>query len=233
MMIEHCPAARDLLALAESEPGEAGDEGLTRHAASCPRCRSLLAAYGGFTAMASRESRRDEEQVVARLRASLEKRILGQRPSPERRARRGIDRREGWLRLLVPACGAAAILLAAFLVFRSETDRPSPVPVLREGPGVSPRTAVLALPVQVLPDGRIMLAWNRVPTADSYRVRILDAGLRELAALAAGPDTSLVLDPPSVVGGEPSAAYWQVEALFRGDRVGDSVPKRLPTPSNR
>lgn len=234
MTTEPCPRIADLLVLA-GRPGDDPAQGpLWDHATACPRCRGLLAAYDAFTRAAPSADRAPgEEKVVARLRGVLEERIRRAGVDTVEPARRYTPRpRAAWLRLLLPACGATAIVLALFLWMRDEPTPGRYRAALRAEPGDEGRASLLALPVRPLPDGRIEMIWHRLPAADAYRVRILDLGLRTLQVLPAGSDTSMVLDP-SHLAGEGPAVYWQVEALRSGDRIGDSVPARLNAPRTR
>jgi hypothetical protein len=199
------------------------------HLRSCPRCRSLLAEYEAFAAIgepAQGQVAPGEEEAAHRLQNLLKSRI--QEPRPPAPARPAQARRSSpwWSRFLIPALGATAVLAGAFLMFQDrllEMRHPS---ALRGLPEASMPGSVATLPPHWLERG-IELSWRRSPEADAYRVRILNAGLQELRAFPAGSDTMLILDPLALTR-LAGAAFWQVEALSRGDQLGESTPARLP-----
>jgi hypothetical protein len=216
-MTESCPPIRELLQL--GVPETAPSDPRWRHVNGCPRCRSLLRAYVAFTA--PDEPADGNSETAERLRGVLEERIRGTETARSSRRRAG-----GWLHLLVPAFGAAAILAGAFLLLRDEVPWSPHATVLREQPGVATRGMLATHPPHLLDGGGLELRWRPFPPADSYRVRLLDAGLQELGALAAGADTLLILEP-SRIAGPPRPIYFEVEALFEGDPIGTSAPRRL------
>lgn len=226
-MKERCPDPRDLLALAGGAPGARAQDGRWAHAQSCPRCQSLFAAHAAFARAPSwDESAPGEDAVAERIGAAIERAVLasgdGGRGAPIRRT--VPLRRSLWPRLFVPALGAAAIVVAAVLVLEETRPQHGGPSALREGsPTLAAHPGVLPLPVRRLEDGRIELAWRRHPSADGYRVRILDAGFEELQCLATGADTSVIFDPTE----DALRLYWVVEAYEGGDRIASSVACRL------
>jgi hypothetical protein len=236
-MPDPCPRVADLLELVGRPAQDLEQDWRWNHAQTCPRCRSLLAAYASFAARESGEKVPGESGAVPRLNLFLQRRILGARPDPTRagatsQARGRFRLFSRWPRLLVPAFGAAAILIGAFLLVRDDLPAVLHTSALREGPGRSATENVTALPPRVLDGGGIALRWRRIPSAEAYRVRLLDAGLEKVLDLSAGPDTLLVLEQ-SLLAKQASAVFWQVEALSQGDRIGDSAPARLPREGNR
>ncbi len=172
------------------------------------------------------------------------------RPSPRgrlERAAQGPTRWGGLLqllrppRMLVPALGAAAILVGIVLIARDEPWWPrgsgwpgsSGGPVLREQPTSQEEPALSVFPARPLADGGVELRWSAIASADAYRVRILDPGLQEIACLDAGAETRMVIPAASLRTWSVQAAFWHVEALAQGDRIVDSAPTALPRDRDR
>jgi hypothetical protein len=220
-MTDPCLPIEELLALHEPSARDPH----WSHVRSCPRCRNLLAVYRAFVAEDGGESP-GEREAVPRLQAFLERQVRGEVPAVETGIRPFLRRRLG-LRVLIPAAGAAAILVAVVLFVRDELSSPFGTPTLREESGSPAAAGVVGLAPRVLDGGGIELRWKRNPAAETYRVRILDVGMREVRSLPAGPDTLVVVAPSQVAGLTPPV-FWQVEALVQGDRIGDSVPAALP-----
>lgn len=125
-----------------------------------------------------------------------------------------------------------AVVAGVFLLVRDELPWSFRAPALRENPGRPSTEFVAAFSPRRLGNGGVELRWRRMPSAEVYRVRLLDAGLQEVLELKAGPDTLLILDP-SLLAQKESAVFWQVEAFSQGDRIADSAPTRLPTRPGR
>jgi hypothetical protein len=225
-MTEPCLPLEELLALAESEAGDPRRD----HVNHCPRCRSRLTAYGFFTSLDRDDPCPGEGQAVVQLAATLRDRIGSgdlSRAAPARPKARG--RSPWWApRLLVPALGAAAIVAGVVLLVRDQLPSTPSAPALREEPASLREAVVAALPAQVLLDGSLELHWNVVSGADAYRVRLLDAGLEEIARFDAGQGSSFVLTVADLQAWSSRAAFWQVQALAEGDRIADSAPVALP-----
>lgn len=219
-MTEPCLRLENLLAIAAGEREDPRRD----HVRDCPRCRSRLKAYGLFTSLETQGACPGEERAVAQLTATLRDRIGVSESLPARPARV-----PWWTpRRLVPACGAAAILLGGFLLVQDDLRRPGGEPIAREAPA-SPLDAGLSpAPARPRADGALELSWSPVPGADAYRVRLLDAGLQELARFDAGARTSLALTAESLRAWSDRATYWHVQALAAGDPVADSAPQALP-----
>lgn len=231
-MTDPCPLLDDLLALAERPAQDAR----WNHVRACPRCRSRLAAYRAFSTTEEGEAPGGEDEAVPRLRAFLESRILGKPASTDFGARpsSGAGPGIGGLlksafnpRFLIPAGGAAAIVVAIFLIVRSELPGPSGPPIMREEPAGYATEAVITSPPRISSDGGIELRWRRTASAETYRIRLLDAGMQELRRIEVRSDTLLVLTA-SHLAGLKEPVFWQVEALREGDRIGDSAPSQLP-----
>jgi hypothetical protein len=75
-------------------------------------------------------------------------------------------------------------------------------------------------------DDSIVLSWDAVSGADSYRVVLLGEDLGEIARLEPAVELSARVD--AVVRGEKKPYYWQVVALADGGEVLTSDPQRLP-----
>jgi hypothetical protein len=212
------------------------------HVQACPRCRSLLAAARGFASREQGEACPGEGEAVLRIQAVLKSQLLGAEQDATRPESRSAASRSragsaggkwiaGSLRLAVgrrfvlPAFGAAAIVIGGFLLIRDELPWSFGPSVLREEPGVSSDVSLTALPPRALGGGGIELRWRRSTSAEAYRVRFLDAEMREVGSLSSGAETLLVV-PAAAPGGTVVPFFWQVEALSQGDKIGDSAPMR-------
>ena len=252
-MIDPCLPIGALLALPEEAPGEealrekvlpgeAAPDSQMAHVRACPRCRSLLAAARGFATREQGEACPGEGEAVLRIQAVLKSEILDAEQDATRPERRlAVSRTRagsaggggiaGFLRLalgrrfVLPAFGAAAIAIGGFLLVRDELPWSFGPSVLREEPGVSSNVSLSTLPPRALGGGEIELRWRRSASAETYRVRFLDAELREVGSLSSGAETLLVV-PAAAPGGSAVPFFWQVEALSQGDKIGDSVPMR-------
>lgn len=244
-MTERCPSIEEILRTAEI-PEPAGSEGSgdprMGHVRSCPRCRGIVLSFADFRAQSTREAQPGEDAAVARLRERVRS-LVAPGGSDAAREPAGVSRRlpgSPWgakrgmspLRFLIPAFGAAAILIGSFLIVREEiswNDARNRRSVEREiAPPATGRVIVLETPRRA-PGGGIELSWRAVQTVDSYRVRFLDAGFREVATLEAGSATSLTI--PSATWSDlmaANAAYWQMQGTVGGDPFADSVPTLLP-----
>ncbi len=225
-MNEPCPPLRDLLALyAGSGEGRWRD-----HARTCPRCRSRLAAYGLFAALAEDAPCPGEEQATTRVAQALHGLMpLRERPRfPGGKPFRDLFIRWWRRRWLVPAFGAAAIATGVFLMVRDELRWPAVEPSVREAPSGSPETTVTVLPPFRRADGAVEIRWKTVSAADAYRFRVLDSGLQEIAGHEIRTDTFLVLPEADVRAWVARGAYWQVRAYSGGDRIAESRPEGLP-----
>ncbi len=268
-MTERCPTLRELLALVDRVPGGDAAHGVSgapsqpppiptdagasnpplpddtwAHVRSCPRCRSLLAAYHEFESPQVRDRCEGEPEAVARLGAFLESMIVGPGAAPTVAAIPGARRLAGGrageatrvgeiFRLLtgsgrlVPVAGAAAIVAAVFLLVRGNVDTALRSTVLREQPAESAVGSIVVFPPRPVAGRGLELRWRRGGPDDTYRVRLLDSGMREVGCVEAGRETLLVL-ATSALTGPRLPVFWQVEALREGDRVGDSPPGELP-----
>ncbi|MCB1184379.1 hypothetical protein KDM41_13175, partial [bacterium] len=65
------------------------------------------------------------------------------------------------------------------------------------------------------------LTWRTGLPGSTYRVRVLDAALREVTLLSAGSDTALAV-AGDVLTGRPDTMFWQVDVLRDGDVVARS-----------
>ena len=131
-------------------------------------------------------------------------------------------------RLAIPLLGAASLIAGVFLLLRDSVPWRAGDTVIREEVVPGAGRPVVVFPARKLPDGTIALQWRAFPAADAYRVRLLDAGLLEVACVEAGPETTLVIPAPTAGPASGPAVYWQADALERADRLANSVPQPLP-----
>ena len=73
----------------------------------------------------------------------------------------------------------------------------------------------------------LVLRWDVVAGADSYRVSILAGDLAEITMLPPTTELSLRFDPRSLTG-DLRPWFWQVTALVDGGASLTSDPQRLP-----
>ena len=247
-MTDTCPPEKELLRLGpHAGPDDARDP-LWEHVRTCPRCRSVRKAHQLFLTKGT-ESPGDRE-AVGRLTSAIEDRILGSSAVPagrrETAATRSFPGRSFSLRdllrprVVVPALGAAAVLFGLVLIARDQAPwREAPwrsrSSVLRETAprditigsrrGPSTPNVLIPSPPRPLAQGRTELRWPRVPSADSYRVRLLGADLTVLRTVELGTDNSAVVDPsPS---GQPPAVFFEIEAVAEGETIAVSRPRVL------
>lgn len=218
--------------------GLAGDHPVRLHVETCARCRARYLSYRSFVGASGVESSTTAVQIAEAHVAldSLIVRHFGQPRAPEpvftsegtaHRNRRGALRRFRWIWVLTPAAGVA--LLAGYLTLDRLGGSPETI-VLRGGRA---RMFGLEQPVSLV-DGSIRLRWKSVPGAGSYRVQLLDAGLRLQAELPAVNDTMLVLPRGEVVPqGSAPQTLWRVTAYSGSRKIADSEVGALPGRQSR
>lgn len=129
--------------------------------------------------------------------------------------------RRGWIRIMVPAAAAAALVL----VWVGVTPRPT------EDAHRAPTVTEAAPPAPLAPVGRtaepLVMRWNGVPYADAYRVSLYDAA-GSLLWETETPRTAAA--PPPALELQPGASYfWRLEARVGRDRwVGSELVEFIP-----
>jgi hypothetical protein len=190
------------------------DDPKRRHAATCPRCSSLLFAYEEFVRADTVEAADPvaAEMQLERFIADHVEAAPPQRVSGSPRPGRG--RWFEFSMLRVAAIAAAVILAGVFLWQPWETK-----PIVYRG---EPSAQFSGLAATRAADGNIDVQWNAVKGADTYRVTILGEDLAEI----------MQMDPTSKLSARftagTSAYYWQVTALQEGAEIFTSDPQRLP-----
>jgi hypothetical protein len=230
-MSDRCPRIEELGEVLARPP----EDPVRRHVAECPRCQARLTTYEEFLRGAGEH---DEAQVAAavdRLGDALEREILGAgagaAPGAAPIAQRGRGGKILHFRSpLVRGALAAAAAVLLFVALDGLRDRPpddatAPGELrLRSEEAGRPAESVTLAEPRRLPDGGVELSWESHPGAGTYVVRILDAGLDEVARLPAGADLSLRLADETLQGllPGPGAYAWLVVALDGGDEVARS-----------
>lgn len=189
------------------------DDPRRRHAASCPRCSSLLFAYEEFTRANERADANvlEAEMHLARFIAKQVEETPPVRSS-------GAPRRGGrWFdfSMLRLAAIAATVMLVAVVVWHPWQSKE----IVYRGEASARFTGLSAAKDA---EGRVAMHWNAVKNADSYRVTILAQDLGEVTRLAPVTDLGAQVAPGS------NAYYWQVTALLEGAEILTSDPQRLP-----
>jgi hypothetical protein len=192
------------------------DDPRRRHAASCPRCSSLLFAYEEFVRADQRAdaSVAEAEAVLARFIATNIETAPAERISGA--PRRGRGRWFDFSFMKMAAVSAAVVLMAVVLVRWQPWESKS---IVYRG---EPSAQFSGLAAARSADGNLDVRWNAVPNADAYRVTILGADLAEITRLDPAPALSARLVPGA------NAYYWQVTALQEGAEILTSDPQRLP-----
>jgi len=209
------------------------DDPRRRHLDTCPSCRASMLAYRRFLAEPTDLPAVDLAAARRRLRTARADR-RSPLPTPETGRARRRPRLAPWGGAFPwrAALGAAAVglALAAAYVGHDPRHRSGGENSLRgsgnETPIVSP------YPAEVDQEGRVVLRWPRVATAERYRVIVHAQDLTPLATHLVEGDTLLVV-PISTLGDggvSGSTLYWQVTALRSGSVVATSqpIPFRIP-----
>jgi hypothetical protein len=201
----------------------APDHPLRRHAATCPRCSSLLFAYAEF-ARATPVDGANPADADRRLDAFIAREVERHHADPvpvSGAPRRGRGR---WFDVPVLRLAAvtAAIVLVAAVVWQWQPWGGDEI-VYRSGTGAAGGAITVEAP-RALEDGAAELAWSAVAGADVYEVMLLGPDLSELAVIPVRDATSVRVDRARMEG----AVYWQVGALREGGLVANSAPEPLP-----
>jgi hypothetical protein len=196
------------------------DDPRRRHAASCPRCSSLLFAYQEFMHADERAGANPvaAEMQLARFIATHVEEAPAERVSGTPRRERG-----RWFdfSMLKFAAVVAASVIVAVSVARWEPWQTKEI--VYRGEPAAHFTGVAATAAS---DGTIELHWDAVKNADAYRVTILSRDLVEIARLAPASQLTARYQVESNQSAPPY--YWQVTALQEGAEILTSDPQRLP-----
>jgi len=187
-----------------------------RHAASCPRCSSLLFAYEAFVQATPREGA-DPAAADAQLDRFIATHVVQDQPeriSGTPRRDRGRWFNFAFTKLVVAS--AAVVVMAVILVRWQPWESK---PIVYRGEQKLQFSGLIATRSN---DGTVELGWAAVAHADAYRVTILGADLSEITRLDPTPGLSTRL------GATTNATYWQVTALEEGAEILTSDPQRLP-----
>jgi hypothetical protein len=186
-----------------------------RHAASCPRCSSLLFAYEAFVHATPRDGA-DTAAADAQLDRFIATHVVQE---PERIS--GAPRRDRgrWFNFAFTklAVASAAVVVMAVILVRWQPWESKPIVYRGEQ-----KLQFSGLVATRSNDGSVELVWAAVTHADAYRVTILGADLSEITRLDPTPALSTRLGAPA------NAYYWQVTALEEGAEILTSDPQRLP-----
>ena len=230
-MIDRCLGDEEL---GELESLPAGDPGM-RHLEQCPRCRARLRSYREFMADAEPPATAREREARRELSAALDREILGvtasqdsvAEPSPVMPAWRPFQWLLGAPRhpLLRPALAIASVALVAFGVTQiaSQLGGGHPTGIVRGGTGNGVSATMIVARV-MLADGRPVLSWTRLDSAEDYQVLLFGAGLTEIGSINAGAESLLVLEPSRLPAATPreSALVCRIVARRGGDEIGHS-----------
>jgi hypothetical protein len=198
------------------------DDPRRQHAASCPRCSSLLFAYEEFVRANERADASERaganvaeaEAALARFIAAHIEAAPGERIAGAPRPGRG--RWFDFSLLRMTAALAAVVLVAVVLVRWQPWESRS---IVYRG---DQKAQFSGLSAARAGDGSVDLHWGAVPNADAYRVTILGADLTEITRLDPTPSLTARL------GAAEKGYYWQVTALEEGAEILTSDPQRLP-----
>lgn len=218
-----CPPVERLGALAALPDGHPDRV----HAAACPRCRALLAAWEDFRAGAGLDpaaaaadlDAAPDPDAESRLEAALEEALAA-----DARAARRARRRAAW-----PLLAAAAVLSVTGVWLAVTTQR---------GRAPEMRGAVeVAGPLEpaVAPDGSgsgAVVTWGALDPPADYEVVVTGPDLADLVTLPAGGATRLVLRRADLPGPPAPGAPLMLQVVARrgGTEVARSRTVTLPLP---
>ena len=202
------------------------------HVAQCPRCGALLDAYARFIEPGAEADAPHVAHADARLSAFLA-RTIGAAPEAVRTPTRTSWWAARFAPAMRPAFGfvVAAIVLGGIVVWPRLAEY-GPAEVLRGG-STDPNAPALHVRSAGLGVDGLHLAWNAVPGADAYEVRVYSERLDEIARLNANGDTVLTVSP-SALPFRPAAGQSllvRVDARARGELLASSPPTPLAVSS--
>lgn len=180
-----------------------------RHLQACARCRSRYLSYTEFLGADTVDAGARPQAARAHLDRLIEREFRPARP-----------RHASWRwRLMILAPATCAALAAVLLVTRPER-RDADVPVLR-GDVVPAGPRIVA--TVVADDGGLLLSWEPVAGATSYRIGIFDEGLRPLFETSVGGcDFGLIPGRDLPAASEGAELVWRVTALEGSQEIARS-----------
>ncbi len=222
-MRRRCPSKGDIIRYFEGAAAEVQAKRLLAHVLSCPECMTVFEAaqeirsqsgeiLGGLEGF---EERGREARERLRDRARREILLL--------RRRRRSRRRTSLRRLLIPAVGAALVLLTVWIIAPSSGTRLTSV-LERDG---SPLEIGLLRPRGAVPRSALTFEWTRRPEAQSYRLEIYDRELESVyqsgplggGAYPLSGDASALLRTNE-------AYFWKIVAISKDGRtIGSEFAK--------
>jgi hypothetical protein len=246
-VIDRCPPVETLPEIAILPlDGEKVDP-RRRHLEHCPRCQARLADYRDFMAGGTPCPPRELHAAMAALDATL--RTAGGRDAAlgaagdgaagdRAAAHRAGDPRA---RVLHPVFGhplarvgfALAALFLLLVALDALPERPRQREIrLRAGEGRPSAAALVLEAPRLLADGSLELAWQALPGADDYRLRLLRPDLSLLAERPCGEATHVRLAGSEFAALRTAGGVlvWQVEAWAGGDPLAISPPATFPLP---
>jgi hypothetical protein len=196
------------------------DDPRRRHAASCPRCSSLLFAYQEFIGAGVVE---EANPTAADLHLARFIETHVESAPPERVSGAPRPGRGRWFdfTFMRVAVAAAAVVLVAVVFVRWQPWESKPI--VYRGESAAQFTGLGA---KAAADGVVDLRWDAVKGADAYRVTVLARDLSEITRLAPASGLAARFDARSSTS--PAPYYWQVTALSEGAEILTSDPQRLP-----
>lgn len=211
----------------------ASDHPVRSHLEECARCRARYLSYRSFVGSAEVGPTPAADRL-GEARAALDSLIAGRfgdrtggepvepRLSKVSQLLGSAFRRRRWAWALAPA--ACAVVVVGYLTVGPHTRPPGTI-ILR---GSGEPMFRIEVPL-IQDDGSVLLRWRSVPAASSYRVQLLDAGLRLLAELPIGNDTTLVLPRDEIPRhGPQSQILWRVTAYAGTRRLAESEVGTFP-----
>ena len=234
-MVDRCPPAELLPDIALLPLDGDAEDPQRRHLAGCPRCQARLADHRDFMAGAVPAPPREVAAAMAALDAGLRAAIAGEAGPPALAERRTRILRPAFAHPLARAAFAVAALFLLLVALDALPERPQRREIRLRAAQVRPapgRRLVLDAP-RFLPDGALELAWQALPGADEYRLRLLAPDLALLAERAVGSATHLRLAAAELAELRAAGAIlvWQVEAQADGDPLAISTPAAIPLPA--
>jgi len=202
------------------------------HAANCPQCRILLAAYKEFLRADELENT-DLETTRPKSKANddnlIENESLVEPVLPWTGLIEKLRAAWDWRPVLVITAGVV-VAVAAGIGFQQENQ---PRTLVLRGDNTAQNERILGLnEPEVLEAGEIRLSWTPHPDADAYIVRLISSEFGEINHFEAVTDTAIVLyskeiSPAALPGNK---ILWTVTAVKHGDEMFDSSPGILKIP---
>lgn len=221
-----CPPIEEfeqLMTLASSDPRRG-------HLVDCPRCRARLLAFASFMAIEPLPDGIRVDDARRKLTEAIQREVGAPRPIADSRVSLWSWFRSGHLAWRPALAVACAVVVMGIGAYRLVVWNHPPEVVLRD----SSPAATVGTPLTSAPDatGGIRVRWVAIPHADVYRLHFYSADLKEVAAIDAGHETTLLLtrDRLAQLGSPGSPTFWRVASIRNGDEVSLSPPATLILP---